>query len=80
MQAIVIGIADEVKGQIPKAYIVLEPGETATEDDIIQFSKDCMAAYKAPRLVDFVKLEDLPQTASGKILKRELRKMEEENE
>ncbi len=78
MQAIVIGISDDVKGQIPKAFIVLEPGETATTDEIIKFSKDCMAAYKAPRLVEFVKLEDLPQTASGKILKRELRIMEEE--
>lgn len=77
LQAIVIGVPDKVKGQIPKAYIVLEPGKKATEEEIIAFSKGCMAAYKAPRKVAFVKVEDLPQTASGKILKRELRAMEE---
>ncbi len=78
LQAIVIGISDEVKGQIPKAFIVLEQGETCAEEEIIAFSKGCMAAYKAPRKVEFITLEDLPHTASGKILKRELRAMEEE--
>ena len=77
LQAIVIGIPDKVKGQIPKAYIVLEPGEHCTEAEIMDFSRGCMAAYKAPRKVEFVTMEELPQTASGKILKRELRAMEE---
>ncbi|MDP6644622.1 MAG: AMP-binding protein [Rhodospirillales bacterium] len=78
LQAIVVGIPDAVKGQIPKAFIVLEKGETATADDLEKFCRDCMAAYKVPRLFDFVNLEDLPQTASGKVLKREIRRMEEE--
>jgi acyl-coenzyme A synthetase/AMP-(fatty) acid ligase len=73
----VIGIPDHVKGHIPKAYIVLESGASCTKEEIIRFSKSCMAAYKAPREVEFVKLTDLPQTASGKVLKRELRAREE---
>ncbi len=78
LQAFVIGIADAVKGQIPKAFVVAEQGVIATEQEIIAFSKSVMAAYKAPRQVQFVALDDLPQTASGKILKRKLRAMEEE--
>ena len=77
LQAFVVGIPDDVKGQIPKAFIVLERGENCTEEEIVSFSKDVMAAYKAPRRAEFVTLDDLPQTASGKVLKRELRAMEE---
>jgi long-chain acyl-CoA synthetase len=76
LQAFVVGIPDNVKGQIPKAFIVLERGEECTEEEIISFSKNVMAAYKAPRRAEFVTLDDLPQTASGKVLKRELRTME----
>jgi len=67
----VIGIPDKVKGELAKAYIVLKPGETATEQEIIQFVRDRIAKYKAPRMVEFVK--SLPQGPTGKILKRELR-------
>ncbi len=77
LQAIVIGVPDKVKGQIPKAYIILEPGESCTIEEIQEFSKKSMAAYKSPREFEFVKIEELPQTASGKILKRELRTREE---
>jgi len=69
--AAVIGIPDKVKGELAKAYIVLKPGETATEQEIIQFVRDRIAKYKAPRMVEFVK--SLPQGPTGKILKRELR-------
>ena len=75
-QAVVIGVADAVKGEVPKAYVVLKPGEKAEAAEIIGFCKDNMAAYKAPRSVEIVTLDDLPKTASGKILKRELREME----
>lgn len=78
LQAVVIGVADQVKGQIPKAFIVLAPGETATEEEIIQWAKGNMAAYKVPRQVVLTTIDDLPKTASGKILKRELRRMETE--
>ncbi len=69
--AAVLGVPDEVKGELAKAFIVLRKGETATEREIIDFARERMAKYKAPRLVQFV--ESLPQGPTGKILKRELR-------
>jgi long-chain acyl-CoA synthetase len=74
--AVVVGIPDPVKGQIPKAFCVLRPGERCTEAELIAFGKENMAAYKVPRAVAFVTINDLPKTASGKILKRELRAWE----
>jgi long-chain acyl-CoA synthetase len=76
LQSVVIGVPDEAKGHIPKAFVVLEPGQQADEEEIISWSKSVMAAYKAPRKVVFTTIDDLPKTASGKILKRELRAME----
>ena len=76
LQAVVIGIPDKVKGEIPKAYIILNPGQTATEEEIISWAKANMAAYKAPRTVVFTTMDDLPKTSTGKILKRELKRME----
>ncbi|MEJ2716261.1 MAG: AMP-binding protein, partial [Deltaproteobacteria bacterium] len=69
--AAVVGIPDAVKGELARAFIVLKKGETATEDEIIQFARERMAKYKAPRSVKFV--DSLPQGPTGKILKRELR-------
>ncbi|MCU0689891.1 MAG: AMP-binding protein [Polyangiaceae bacterium] len=74
--AVVVGIPHPVKGQIPKAFCVLKPGHTCTEAELIAFGKQNMAAYKVPRAVAFVTMNDLPKTASGKILKRELREQE----
>ncbi len=76
LQSVVIGIPDELKGEIPKAFIVLAPGESATEEEIIRWSKDNMAAYKAPRRIAFASMDELPKTATGKILKRELKRRE----
>jgi long-chain acyl-CoA synthetase len=78
LQAIVVGIPDELKGQVPKAFIVLEAGESATVEEIREFCRDRMSAYKVPRVFELVSLEDIPKTASGKVLKRELKRMEEE--
>ena len=75
-QAVIVGIPDAVKGEVPKAFVVLKPGETGSDEEIIQYCKQNMAAYKVPRFVELVTLDDLPKTASGKILKRELRAME----
>ena len=69
--ATVIGIPDEIKGEIAKAYVVLKDGETATEEEIISFCRERIAKYKAPRAVEF--RDTLPTTPTGKILKRELR-------
>ena len=61
---------DELKGEIAKAYVVLKEGEDATEDEIIAFCREELAAYKCPRKVQFVK--DVPKTSTGKIMRREL--------
>ena len=58
-------------GESVKAVVVLKPGQTATEQDIIQQARKYLAGYQKPRSVDFV--SELPKAATGKILKRELR-------
>ena len=69
--AAVVGIPDEVKGEVPKVFIVLKPGEAATEKEIIDYVREKIAVYKAPRSVEFVK--EIPRSPSGKILRRLLR-------
>jgi 2-aminobenzoate-CoA ligase len=70
----VIGVPDEVRGQIAKAFVVLKPGHTATPEELIEHCKDKIARYKLPREVVFVK--ELPRTAVGKLLRRVLRQTE----
>jgi long-chain acyl-CoA synthetase len=70
-EAGVVGVPDAYRGETVKAVISLKPGCTATPEDIIEFCKAHMAAYKYPRLVEII--EDLPKTVTGKILRRELR-------
>ncbi|MFQ5343510.1 MAG: long-chain fatty acid--CoA ligase [Anaerolineae bacterium] len=67
----VYGVADPVKGEAVKAAIVLREGATATAEEIIQYCRDNIATYKAPREVEFV--TEIPKSAVGKILKRVLR-------
>jgi long-chain acyl-CoA synthetase len=69
--AAVIGIPDDHYGEEVKAVVVLKEGQQATADEIIVWSKEQMAAYKYPRIVDI--RESLPMTATGKILKKELK-------
>ncbi len=68
--AAVIGIPHESHGEEIKAFVIRQPGSTVTEDELLAWGKEQMAAYKYPRIVAFV--ESLPMTATGKILKREL--------
>jgi len=70
-EAAVYGIADPVKGEAVKAAIVLREGATATAEEIIQYCRDNLATFKAPREVEFV--TEIPKSAVGKILKRVLR-------
>jgi long-chain acyl-CoA synthetase len=70
--AAVIGIPDEIKGELAKAYIVLKQGTAATERELIDYVRNKVAKFKAPKMVEFV--STLPQGPTGKILKRELRK------
>ncbi|MEL7160837.1 MAG: long-chain fatty acid--CoA ligase, partial [Bacteroidota bacterium] len=69
----VIGIPDEEYGEEIKACVVLKDGQEASEADLREWTKERIAAYKYPRVIEF--LDALPQSATGKILKKELRKM-----
>jgi long-chain acyl-CoA synthetase len=67
----VVGVPDDYRGETVKAYVSLKAGATADEAELIAFARERLAAYKAPRAIAFV--DELPKTASGKILRRELR-------
>jgi len=67
----VIGVADEVLGEAPVAYVAMKPGAVATASDIIARCKQEMAYYKVPASIHF--LSDLPKGPTGKILRRALR-------
>jgi acyl-CoA synthetase (AMP-forming)/AMP-acid ligase II len=68
----VIGVPDETWGEAVKAIVVLKPGVAGDPADIIAFAREHIATYKAPKSVDF-RDQPLPRSASGKILRRELR-------
>jgi long-chain acyl-CoA synthetase len=65
---------DELKGEVAKAYVVLKTGAAADEASILAHCRKHLAAYKVPRAVQFV--ADVPKTSSGKIMRRELRKLD----
>ncbi len=69
-EAVVAGIPDEYRGETVKAYVVLKDGETATAEEIIEFCRERIARYKAPKLVEF--RAELPKTLVGKVLRRVL--------
>ncbi|QLJ01225.1 AMP-binding protein [Streptomyces sp. NEAU-sy36] len=70
-EAAVVGVPDGYRGETVKAYISLRPGAGADPDELAVYCKERLAAYKYPRQVEI--LPELPKTASGKILRRELR-------
>jgi acyl-CoA synthetase (AMP-forming)/AMP-acid ligase II len=69
----VIGVPDDVWGEAVKAVVILKEGEKATQKEIINWCREKMAGYKKPKSVDFIKPEEMPRTATGKILHRKLR-------
>tara|TARA_R110002110_G_scaffold76898_1_gene202263 strand:+ start:2232 stop:3788 length:1557 start_codon:yes stop_codon:yes gene_type:complete len=71
LESAVFGIPDAEWGESVKAVVVLKPGMTATEAEIITTASQHLASYQKPRSVDFV--DSLPKAPTGKILKRELR-------
>jgi len=73
LEAAVVGVPDAEGLTKTKAYVVLKPGEAATEADLKAFVKDRLAPYKYPRLIEFV--ADLPKTATGKIQRFRLREL-----
>ena len=71
LETAVIGVPDDTWGESVMAYVVLKPGMTATEDEIIDAARQNLASYQKPRSVAFV--DELPKAPTGKILKRVLR-------
>ncbi|MBW1666635.1 MAG: AMP-binding protein [Deltaproteobacteria bacterium] len=72
----VIGVPDDKWGEAVKAVVVLHDGYTAGEElarEIIDFTRGKLAGYKRPKSIDFIKDEEMPRTATGKILHRVLR-------
>lgn len=75
-EVVAAGVPDAYRGETVKVYIVLKEGETATEEEIIEFCKGKLAKFKVPRQVEF--RAELPKTMVGKILRRVL--VEEEKQ
>lgn len=73
-EAVLVGIPDEYRGEAPKAFIVLKPGEQATAEEVIAYCRERLASYKVPKQVEF--RSELPKTMIGKVLRRALREEE----
>ena len=69
-EAAVVGVPHELVGEDVKAFVELKPGMSATEEELIAYTKERLAAYKYPRSVEF--RSDLPKGATGKIIKEPL--------
>jgi long-chain acyl-CoA synthetase len=69
-EVVVVGVPDPYRGETVKAYVVLKEGKTVSEEELDQFARKHLAAYKVPRLYEF--RDELPKTAVGKILRRAL--------
>jgi long-chain acyl-CoA synthetase len=70
-EAAVLGVPHERHGEEIKAVLALKPGHSLTSDELVAYCKEHLAAYKYPRVVEF--MDALPKGPTGKILKRELR-------
>lgn len=73
LEVAVIAVPDEKWGEVPKAIVVLQADVEVTEQDIIDYTRENMAHFKAPKSIEFV--EALPKTATGKLQKFRLREM-----
>ncbi len=74
LEACTIGVPDPYRGETVKAYIVVKAGQSLTADEVTKFCKEKLAAYKIPKLIEFI--DELPKSPVGKILRREVRAME----
>lgn len=74
-EACAIGIPHEIRGEQVQVFIVLKAGQTATEQEMIDYCKDKLAKYKWPTKIEF--RTELPKSTVGKILRKELRKKEQ---
>ncbi|HNR96363.1 MAG TPA: long-chain fatty acid--CoA ligase [Anaerolineae bacterium] len=71
-QAAVVGIADDVMGEEIKAFVVLQQDESIEAEELIEYARSKVAAYKYPRYIEF--RTELPKDAAGKVIKRQLRR------
>jgi long-chain acyl-CoA synthetase len=69
-EAVAIGISDEYRGETVKAFVVKRSGARATEEEVLDFCKERLAPYKAPKRIEF--RDELPKSAVGKLLRRVL--------
>ena len=74
LEACAIGIPHEYRGETVKAFIVTRKGETLTADEVSNHCIKNLAAYKVPKIIEFI--DELPKSAVGKILRRKLKEME----
>jgi long-chain acyl-CoA synthetase len=70
LDAVAVGIPDAYRGEAIKAFVVVKPGQTLTEQEVLEFCRLRLTAYKVPKTVEFRDL--LPKTMVGKILRKEL--------
>jgi fatty-acyl-CoA synthase len=73
LEVAVIAIPDDYWGEVPKAFVTLRPGVTATEEEIIEHCRTQLARFKCPKAIEFC---DLPKTSTGKVQKFVLRERE----
>lgn len=73
MEACAIGVPHPTRGEQIKVFVVFKPGETASEEELIDFCREKLAAYKLPTMVTFC--EELPKSTVGKVLRKDLRQM-----
>lgn len=71
LEVATVGMKDDFRGEIPKAFVVLKPGRTTSVDDLLAYCRERLVEYKVPRAVEF--LPALPKTGAGKIDKLKLR-------
>ena len=76
LEACTIGLPHEYRGETVKAFIVVKEGQELAEDEVVTYCKENLAAYKVPKLIEFI--DELPKSAVGKILRRKLKDMEME--
>ena len=76
-EAAVVGFSDKLRGEYVKAFVVLKEGEECTSKELLRYMKERLAAYKLPRMIEFI--PSLPKNSTGKIMKRILKEQQTQN-